>query len=89
MAMHVSTCFSVSSVKRVSRVRAVVSENLGTLKVEEETVKLGASDLKVSRIGIGAWSWGDTSYWNDFDWNGITSNRKIKKNPLHFGAYFF
>lgn len=85
MAMHVSTCFSVFSHIRVGRVRAVTSENLGTLKVEEETPKLGPSDLKVSRVGIGAWSWVDTSYWNEFDWNGTTSNKK-KKHFLNIGA---
>lgn len=37
---------------------------------QEDNVKLGGSELKVSRLGIGAWAWGDNSYWNDFGWNG-------------------
>lgn len=34
-------------------------------------VKLGGSDLKVTKLGIGAWSWGDTSYWNRSGWDGM------------------
>ena len=51
-------------------VRALGSKDFGTLTSQEEKVKLGGSELKVSRLGIGAWSWGDNSYWNDFGWNG-------------------
>lgn len=41
------------------------------LASQEEKVKLGGSELKVSRLGIGAWSWGDNIYWNScFQWNG-------------------
>ena len=66
--MHVSSAgFSIFSHRRVSRVKAVASENVS---VEEQKVKLGASDLKVTKLGIGAWSWGDTSYWNNFEWDG-------------------
>lgn len=71
MAMHVSgACFSVFSGRRVSRIRAVASEDFATVKTGEEKVKLGGSDLKVTKLGIGAWSWGDTSYWNNFEWDG-------------------
>lgn len=52
--------------------RAVASKNVTTLK-EEDKVKLGNSDVKVSRLGLGAWSWGDTSYWNDSGWDGNAS----------------
>lgn len=66
--MHVSSaCFSALSERRVPRVRAVASENVTT---EDDKVQLGGSDLKVTRLGIGAWSWGDTSYWNNFQWDG-------------------
>lgn len=41
---------------------------------EEAKVKLGGSDLKVTKLGIGVWSWGDNSYWNDFQWD----DRKLK-----------
>lgn len=39
---------------------------------QEEKVKLGGSEVKVSRLGIGAWSWGDNIYWNNnsFEWDG-------------------
>ena len=38
--------------------------------ISEEKVKLGASAVEVTRVGIGAWSWGDTTYWNNFEWDG-------------------
>ncbi|RXH90272.1 hypothetical protein DVH24_032629 [Malus domestica] len=72
MAMHLSSaCFSALSERRVPRVRAVASENV---TAEDDRVKLGGSDLKVTRLGIGAWSWGDTSYWNNFQWDGEIRN---------------
>ncbi|KAJ0053969.1 hypothetical protein Pint_01369 [Pistacia integerrima] len=77
MAMQVSgaSCFCVLGRRRsVGTVRAVASEDFTTLKTTEEKVKLGGSDLKVTRLGIGAWSWGDTSYWNNFEWD----DRKMK-----------
>lgn len=37
---------------------------------EEEKVRLGESSVAVSKLGIGAWSWGDTTYWNDSEWDG-------------------
>lgn len=52
------------------RTRAVASDSVATTREEVEKVKLGGSDLKVTKLGIGAWSWGDTSYWNDFQWDG-------------------
>lgn len=63
----------------MSKIRAVASEDFATLKEAEEKVKLGGSDLKVTRLGIGAWSWGDTSYWNNFQWDGNVSNPHEKK----------
>jgi len=72
MALHISSgCFAVMCHSRVHRIRAAASEGSSTLNtVAEEKVYLGSSDLKVSRVGIGAWSWGDTTYWNDLEWNG-------------------
>nr|KJB35998.1 hypothetical protein B456_006G141600 [Gossypium raimondii] len=75
MAMNVrSACFSVLSCKKPNRIRAVASEDFATtaaLKTDtEDKLKLGGSELKVTRLGIGAWSWGDTSYWNNFQWDG-------------------
>lgn len=71
MAVHVSSaCFSLPINRRVHRIRAVASEDFAALKSAEEKVSLGASELKVTKLGIGAWSWGDTSYWHNFDWDG-------------------
>ncbi|XP_057433163.1 uncharacterized oxidoreductase At1g06690, chloroplastic [Lotus japonicus] len=70
MALHISSaCFTVMGHSRGHRIRAVASEGSATLKTVEEKVKLGGSDLKVTTLGIGAWSWGDTTYWNNFEWN--------------------
>lgn len=71
--MHLSSaCFSISPMNRcrIHRVSAVASEDYGTSTSQEEKVKLGGSELTVSRLGIGAWAWGDNSYWNDFGWDG-------------------
>uniref|UniRef100_A0A2P2L821 Aldo/keto reductase family protein n=1 Tax=Rhizophora mucronata TaxID=61149 RepID=A0A2P2L821_RHIMU len=56
--------------REILRVRAVASEDIAPSITKEEKVKLGGSELKVTRLGIGAWSWGDTSYWNNFEWDG-------------------
>ncbi|KAF5731354.1 NAD(P)-linked oxidoreductase superfamily protein isoform 1 [Tripterygium wilfordii] len=83
MALHVSSsCFPVFSCQmRVSRVRAIASGDSAAVKPEEgNRVKLGGSELRVTRLGIGAWSWGDTSYWNDFDWD----DRKMKAAKAAF-----
>ncbi|KAJ4811418.1 NAD(P)-linked oxidoreductase superfamily protein [Rhynchospora pubera] len=61
--------------RRDLRPRAVASSSeTSTTTREEDKVKLGGSDVKVSKLGIGAWSWGDTTYWNDFQWD----DRKLK-----------
>lgn len=33
------------------------------MAADAELVPLGATDLRVSRLGIGAWAWGDRLYW--------------------------
>lgn len=81
MALHVSSaCFSVSTHSRIRRIRAVASEDFTALKADKEKVSLGASELKVARLGIGAWSWGDTTYWNNFEWD----DRKLKAAKAAF-----
>ncbi|KAL0797439.1 hypothetical protein Bca101_052613 [Brassica carinata] len=57
-------------------VRAAVAsgDSVAPAISEETKVKLGGSDLKVTKLGIGVWSWGDNSYWNDFQWD----DRKLK-----------
>ena len=37
---------------------------------DQDKVRLGESSVAVSKLGIGAWSWGDTTYWNDSEWDG-------------------
>ncbi|KAF9620553.1 hypothetical protein IFM89_013218 [Coptis chinensis] len=87
MALHVSVSnpsfltVSGNNLKRANyqhgkqTIRAVASsEDVSTLSKDEDKIKLGGSDLKVTKLGIGAWSWGDTSYWNNFEWD----DRKLK-----------
>ncbi|XP_047333005.1 uncharacterized oxidoreductase At1g06690, chloroplastic [Impatiens glandulifera] len=82
MALHsTGALLAVLGPRRTQRIRAVTSENLAGGKVEEEgKLKLGGSDLKVTKLGIGAWSWGDTSYWNNFEWD----DRKMKAAKTAF-----
>ncbi|XP_038899439.1 uncharacterized oxidoreductase At1g06690, chloroplastic-like isoform X2 [Benincasa hispida] len=85
---HYGGCFfSINGRGGVSRVRrravaAANSEEYGKL---EEKVKLGGSEVKVSRLGIGAWSWGDNIYWN---WNNCFQwdDRKLKAAKAAFNA---
>ncbi|KAL4380005.1 hypothetical protein GQ457_02G010870 [Hibiscus cannabinus] len=91
MAMNVtvsSSCFSVFSYKKVKRIKGAASEDFAApaalrVRTEEETnVKLGGSELSVTRLGIGAWSWGDTTYWNNSGWD----DRKLKAAKAAFDA---
>ncbi|KAK9086116.1 hypothetical protein Sjap_026527 [Stephania japonica] len=59
-------------------IRAVGSSAI--VRTEEDKVKVGGSDLKVTKLGIGAWSWGDTSYWNNFQWD----DKKLKAAKAAF-----
>ncbi|XP_050229760.1 uncharacterized oxidoreductase At1g06690, chloroplastic [Mercurialis annua] len=77
-----SACFSVFAHKRIHKVRAVASESTAAPKIEENKVNLGGSELKVTKLGIGAWSWGDTSYWNNFQWD----DKKVKAAKSAFDA---
>ncbi|XP_024968329.1 uncharacterized oxidoreductase At1g06690, chloroplastic isoform X4 [Cynara cardunculus var. scolymus] len=78
-----SACNFALSQKRVERIRAVASNDFIKVKTEEDKlVKLGGSDLKLTKLGIGAWSWGDTSYWNNFEWD----DRKMKACKNAFDA---
>ncbi|KAB2033084.1 hypothetical protein ES319_D05G424000v1 [Gossypium barbadense] len=96
MAMNVSSaCFSVLSCKKPNRIRAVASEDFATtaaLKTDtEDKLKLGGSELKVPRLGIGAWSWGDTSYWNNFQWDDqkLKAAKAAFNGSLDCGITFF
>ncbi|KAK1280245.1 hypothetical protein QJS04_geneDACA014938 [Acorus gramineus] len=72
MALQVSSTSVISLLQqRKTQMRRVsASESVSTLTGEEK-VKLGGSDLMVSKLGLGAWSWGDTSYWSDSQWDGM------------------
>lgn len=50
--------------------RAVVSGATRVVEEDEGKVRLGGSGVAVTKLGIGAWSWGDTTYWNEFRWDG-------------------
>lgn len=41
----------------------------GTAREEGGKVALGGSGVAVTKLGVGAWSWGDTTYWNEFRWD--------------------
>nr|XP_043621896.1 uncharacterized oxidoreductase At1g06690, chloroplastic isoform X2 [Erigeron canadensis] len=75
-----STCnFSLRN-RNSERVKAVASNEF--VKVKDNVVQLGGSSLKLTKLGIGAWSWGDTSYWNNFEWD----DRKMKACKNAFDA---
>jgi hypothetical protein len=50
--------------------RAVASGAAAVVEEGEGKVRLGESGVAVTKLGIGAWSWGDTTYWNDSEWDG-------------------
>lgn len=72
--------------ERVLKVRNTVASDentsISTKSLEEGKMRLGGSELQVTRLGIGAWSWGDTTYWNDFQWD----DRKMKAAKGAFDA---
>ncbi|TVT97364.1 hypothetical protein EJB05_57392 [Eragrostis curvula] len=60
--------------------RAVASA--AVTEEEEGKVRLGGSGVAVTKLGIGAWSWGDTTYWNDSEWD----ERRLKEAQAAFDA---
>ncbi|MQL90132.1 hypothetical protein Taro_022726 [Colocasia esculenta] len=85
MALQVSVAgFSVFNQGNNRAVRALASQGVASApkKVDEGKVNLGGSDVKVTKLGIGAWSWGDTTYWNNFKWD----DRKLKAAKAAFNA---
>lgn len=60
--------------------RAVASD--GAAVEDGSKTVLGGSGVAVTKLGIGAWSWGDTTYWNDFQWD----DRKLKAAKGAFDA---
>ncbi|GJN11915.1 hypothetical protein PR202_ga30151 [Eleusine coracana subsp. coracana] len=72
--------------------RAVASGATTTVEEEEGKVRLGESSVAVTKLGIGAWSWGDTTYWNDSEWDDkrvlslSLSERRLKEAQAAFDA---
>ncbi|CAD6221276.1 unnamed protein product [Miscanthus lutarioriparius] len=63
--------------------QAVASDAAATTGREEGgKVALGGSGVAVTKLGVGAWSWGDTTYWNEFQWD----DRKLKAAKGAFDA---
>ncbi|KAE8649790.1 hypothetical protein Csa_012389 [Cucumis sativus] len=87
-AFHYYSCcccfFSINGGKGNNRVSPVRPRAVAPNFEEEKVIKLGGSEVKVSRLGIGAWSWGDNIYWNNnsFDWD----DRKMKAAKAAFNA---
>ncbi|GAB2285034.1 hypothetical protein Dimus_019490 [Dionaea muscipula] len=96
MILQVSSstcCFVSGSMGQAARYHqrviraAIASDDYSAVAVNtkeedkgKEKLKLGGSDLVVTRLGIGAWSWGDTTYWNNFEWD----DRKLKAAKAAF-----
>ncbi|KAI7735739.1 hypothetical protein M8C21_015396 [Ambrosia artemisiifolia] len=80
MALQLSSaCNLALSHRKTKQVRAVASDDFVKVKSKEDNVvKLGGSDLKLTKLGIGAWSWGDTSYWNNFEWDVLIRCYKLR-----------
>ncbi|KAK9691350.1 hypothetical protein RND81_09G191300 [Saponaria officinalis] len=79
-----STCVGQKKSKNGVIVKAVVSSDENSTRavkaLNEGKVKLGGSNLEVTKLGVGAWSWGDNSYWNNFQWD----DRKLKAAKAAF-----
>jgi hypothetical protein len=52
-------------------------------------VALGGSGVAVTKVIIGAWSWGDTTYWNEFQWDGTFTFVCSARRVLCVRAYWF
>ncbi|KAG0526556.1 hypothetical protein BDA96_06G155800 [Sorghum bicolor] len=62
--------------------RAVASGTTTVVEEDEGKVRLGGSSVAVTKLGIGAWSWGDTTYWNDSEWD----DRRLREAQDAFDA---
>lgn len=54
-----------------------------------ERVRLGATDVEVSAIGVGAWQWGDSKYWGYGREYGEDDLEAIFQTSLDLGVDFF
>lgn len=66
-----------------THVRAASSSDVATtINVEQHKIRLGTSDVEITKLGIGAWSWGDTFFWNEGSWD----DRKMNESRAAFNA---
>ena len=75
MALHVAgavgyCCRPPLPARRGLRPPRAATSEATAVEEEEGKVRLGGSGVAVTKLGIGAWSWGDTTYWNDSEWDG-------------------
>ena len=66
----VGCCFGPLDGGRRRRVALRPPRASAAVAEDQDKVRLGESSVAVSKLGIGAWSWGDTTYWNDSEWDG-------------------
>ncbi|CAM6016063.1 unnamed protein product [Sphagnum balticum] len=67
-----------------------VRSEVSTVETADQLVQLGKSDVRVSQIGIGAWSWGDTLLWNgSWDDKNIKETRDAFNAGMDGGLTFF
>eukprot|EP00249_Psilotum_nudum_P004648 c18152_g1_i1 orf=381-1571(-) len=76
------TCCICNRFVARTRRRCEIRATSGISTVINEKVRLGASDLEVTKLGIGAWSWGDKFFWNEGSWD----DRKMKDAKAAFDA---
>lgn len=75
--------------QRLAVAARAVASTTTTVEEEEGKVRLGESSVAVTKLGIGAWSWGDTTYWNDSEWDGTyVSERVASQIPGHASRAF-
>ncbi len=54
-----------------------------------QTIKLGKTDIEVTSLGIGTWSWGDKLFWNYGNDYGVDEVEKAFHATLEAGVNFF
>ncbi|CAD6226877.1 unnamed protein product [Miscanthus lutarioriparius] len=64
------------------RERVTTASNVISLRKERNQKRHCGSGVAVTKLGVGAWSWGDTTYWNEFQWD----DRKLKAAKGAFDA---
>jgi aryl-alcohol dehydrogenase-like predicted oxidoreductase len=55
----------------------------------KQTTKLGKTDVEVTALGIGAWAWGDTLFWNYGQNYGKSEIKEAFTTAINAGITFF